>query len=285
MNLLIISGRSGSGKSVCLKALEDMGYNCTDNLPINLLPNLTETFQHHDRIAVGIDARNLPSKLLHFESYLLDMKASGTQIKIVFLDAEDSTLIKRFSETRRRHPLTHEAMTLPEAIACERSLLAPIASLADITLQTTGMTAHELKNFIIDRVGIAETAHLVILFESFGYKNGLPVDADYVFDMRTLPNPYWTPPLRPLTGLDQPVIDFFEQDRLTQKMYQSLKEYLTLWIPHIHADHRSYLTIAMGCTGGRHRSVYMTEKLSRDFKSTDQTIHTRHRDLNDKMEF
>lgn len=280
MELLIVSGRSGSGKSIALNALEDLGYNCTDNLPISLLEDFTNLFQNEELIAVGIDARNLPSKLLRFNEYLNSASQSGNKITIIYLDADDSTLIKRFSETRRRHPLTNRNTTLQEAIALESKLLKPISDLADITIQTTEMSSHELKSAILDRIGQNKKDRLSLQFMSFGYKKGIPTDADYVFDMRCLPNPYWQHNLREKTGRDQHVIDFLGKHHIVKQMHKSIIEFTEVWIPFIQASHRSYLTIAFGCTGGQHRSVYMAEQIAEFYKDVYPSI-VRHRELDE----
>lgn len=278
MNLLIISGRSGSGKSVCLKALEDLGFNCTDNLPISLLNEFTKLYSNQDRIAIGIDARNLPSKLLKFDEYLNNTKLSGANITIIYLDANETTLIKRFSETRRRHPLTTNNISLQEAIALESKLLKPISNLADITINTSDLSSHELTKTVFNHIGISNDHQLSLLIQSFGYKKGVPPDADYVFDVRCLPNPYWDPALRSSTGQDEAVINFLNSKNIVKKMYASIISFTETWIPHIKANNRCYLTIAIGCTGGQHRSVYMAERLAEFYKAYYPT-QVRHREI------
>lgn len=278
MNLLIISGRSGSGKSVCLKALEDLGFNCTDNLPISLLSEFTKLYSNQEKIAIGIDARNLPSNLLKFDEYLNNTKLSGANITIIYLDANETTLIKRFSETRRRHPLTTDHISLQEAIALESQLLKPIANVADITINTSDLSSHELTKTVFNHIGIANNHQLSLLIQSFGYKKGVPPDADYVFDVRCLPNPYWEPNLRSLTGRDELVINFLNSKNIVKKMYESIIDFTQNWIPHIKANNRCYLTIAIGCTGGQHRSVYMTERLALFYQNIYPT-QVRHREI------
>ncbi len=278
MELLIISGRSGSGKSVCLKALEDLGYSCTDNLPITLLEDFTKLYINQNQVAIGIDARNLPAGLLQFDEYLNHAKKHGATIKIIYLDADDNTLIKRFSETRRRHPLTTEQITLFEAVRLESFLLTPIANLADISIHTTGMSSHELKTEILNRIGKNNNNQLSLLFQSFGYKNGIPTDADYVFDTRCLPNPYWDIDLRNFCGLDQPIIDYLSSKPLVKTMHSAIIEFMDKWLPLIKESQRSYLTIAIGCTGGQHRSVYLAELLAEYYKKLYPTL-VRHREL------
>lgn len=278
MELLIVSGRSGSGKSIALNALEDLGYNCTDNLPISLLEEFINLFKNQELIAVGIDARNLPSKLLAFNEYIIKSKKADNKITIIYLDAADITLIKRFSETRRRHPLTNKNTTLQEAISLETKLLKPIANIADITIQTTEMTSHQLKSTIIDRIGENKNEKLALQFLSFGYKKGIPTDADFVFDIRCLPNPYWDPNLRDYSGKDKVIIDFLNKHNIVQKMFDSIINFTEVWIPYIQSSHRSYLTIAFGCTGGQHRSVFMAEKVFDYYKNVYRSL-VRHREL------
>ncbi len=278
MELLIVSGRSGSGKSIALNALEDLGYNCTDNLPISLLEEFINLFKNQERIAVGIDARNLPSKLLTFNEYITKLQSNNNKISIIYLDAADITLIKRFSETRRRHPLTNKNTTLQEAISLENKLLKPISNIADITIQTTEMTAHELKSTIIERIGENKNEKLSLQFLSFGYKKGVPTDADFVFDIRCLPNPYWDPKLRDHNGKDKVIINFLNKHNIVHKMSESIISFTDAWIPYIQSSHRSYLTIAFGCTGGQHRSVFMAEKLFSYYKNVYPSL-VRHREL------
>ena len=278
MELIIVSGRSGSGKSIVLRALEDLGYNCTDNLPISLLPEYMDLFKHHEQIAIGIDARNMPSKLLTFNDIIIEYKKAGKKITIIYLDADDTILIKRFSETRRRHPLTSATITLQEAIAIETILLKPIADLADITLHTNNMSSHQLQSSIIEQISSHKKGELSLLVLSFGYKRGIPTEADYVFDTRCLPNPYWIPELRELTGQDQKVIDYLSEQNIVDQMYQSIISFTEQWLPKIKSSHRSYLTIALGCTGGQHRSVFLAERIGHYYQNTYTTL-IRHREL------
>lgn len=278
MELLIISGRSGSGKSIALRALEDLGYNCTDNLPIKLLPEYIKLFKNQEQIAVGIDARNMPSNLLKFNDYIVKFRETGNKITIIYLDADDATLINRFSETRRRHPLTSHNITLDEAIIIEAKLLKPIADFADITIHTSGMSSHQLKSNIITQIESNKKEQLSLLILSFGYKNGIPTYADYVFDIRCLPNPYWVSELRNLTGQDEKVVNFLNNKTMVKNMYESIIKFTDLWIPHIKSSHRSYLTLAVGCTGGQHRSVYMAELIAKHYK-LDYSAQVRHREL------
>jgi len=284
MKLLIISGLSGSGKSIALHVLEDLGYYCIDNLPAGMLPALADQLQQHhdtehDYFAVGIDARNLTGDLQQFPYILNNLKNRDIHCEVFFLEADDATLLKRFSETRRRHPLSNDEVPLNEAIIQERNLLEPISSTADLLIDTSLTNIHQLRDLIHRRVTSAEHTRLSILFESFGYKHGIPINADFVFDIRCIPNPHWVPELRALTGHDQPVIEYLEQHEDVKRMYQDIRKLLETWIPSFEADNRSYMTVAIGCTGGLHRSVYMVNKLSRYFTQRRDGVLTRHREL------
>jgi UPF0042 nucleotide-binding protein len=284
MKLVVISGVSGSGKSTALNVLEDMGFYCIDNLPVGLLPAFAEQMQalHQDvvsDIAVGIDARNLPDELHRFPYILEQLKNKGYACQIVFLDADDPILLKRFSETRRKHPLTMEQMPLIEAIQKERELLEPISSRADLYIETSYTNLHQLRELIRERIEGMEAESMALLFESFGYKHGVPADADFVFDVRCLPNPHWEPKLRPKTGLDSEVIEFLRTQGSVEQLYTDIKTFLDAWIPQFEADNRSYMTVALGCTGGQHRSVYMAHRLAEAFKSLRDNVSIRHRDL------
>ena len=283
MKLVIVSGHSGSGKSVALHTLEDLGYYCIDNLPAGLLsalalelklaPNPVET------AAVGIDARNLPQALQQFNDILEQIKIQGVEPEIVFLTCDTDTLIKRFSETRRRHPLSNDQVLLAEAIELEKTLLEPIARRADLFIDTSKTTIHQLRGWLLQRVDRRQENRLSLSFQSFGYKHGVPHHADFVFDVRCLPNPHWLPDLRPLTGRDPGVINYLEGEILVKKMFQELCNFLDRWIPAFEEDNRSYLTIAIGCTGGRHRSVYLAERLAHYFEDRYPSVTIRHREL------
>lgn len=280
MKLIIISGRSGSGKSICLRVLEDMGFYVVDNLPIALLPDLLDVLQPtHPQIAVSLDSRNLPNDPIKADEVLQLLYAEHRQIDVLYLDADDDTLMKRYSETRRKHPLTQAQVTLQEAIDLERKLLEPIFDRADVKIDTRNTSADDLMRLLRDRIIPRDKSNLSILFESFGFKYGTPLDADYIFDVRCLPNPYWEPPLRSLTGRDQPVIDFLESYAIVRDMHDSIAAFLDRWIPEFKQNKRSYLTIALGCTGGQHRSVYLVECLAKYFKASHHTIQVRHREL------
>lgn len=284
MKLLIISGLSGSGKSIALHVLEDLGYYCIDNLPIGMLPALADQLKHHhdnsqECVAVGIDARNLTGDLESFPAILEDLNNRGIHCEVFFLEANDATLLKRFSETRRRHPLSSDEVPLSEAIIQERTLLEPISSTADLLIDTSQTNIHQLRDLIHGRVSSAEHAQLSVLFESFGYKHGIPVNADFVFDIRCIPNPHWVPELRALTGHDREVIDYLEQHEDVHHMYKDIQQLLETWIPRFEADNRSYMTVAIGCTGGQHRSVYMVNKLNQYFSLQRDGVLSRHREL------
>lgn len=284
MKLIIISGLSGSGKSIALHVLEDLGYYCIDNLPIGMLPALADQLQQdqqntYNHFAVGIDARNMTQDLQNFPGIIKTLKASGRTCEVFFLEADDATLLKRFSETRRRHPLSNDEVPLNEAIIQERSLLEPIISHADLIIDTSQTNVHQLRDLVQRRVNSVEHTGLSILFESFGYKHGIPINADFVFDIRCIPNPHWVPELRGLTGQDQAVRDYLEQYDDVGRMYDDIRQLLETWIPRFEADNRSYMTIAIGCTGGQHRSVYMVERLVNHFSRLREGILTQHREL------
>jgi len=284
MKLIIISGLSGSGKSIALNVLEDLHYYCIDNLPAAMLPALADQLlssknMAHEHIAVGIDARNMPADLASFSNILQQLKSRQLDVQILFLEADKPTLIKRFSETRRRHPLSSDEVPLSEAIIQERSLLEPIAGEADLHMDTSRTNIHQLRELIHSRISSDDSVQLSLLFESFGFKQGIPVDADFVFDVRCIPNPHWEPRLRKLTGCDPAVAEFLEQHDDAIKMYEDIRGFLENWIPRFEADNRSYMTVAIGCTGGQHRSVYMVEKLAAWFTALRPGILHRHREL------
>lgn len=284
MKLVIITGLSGSGKSTALQMLEDLDFYCIDNLPVGLLQAFATRMINADQTgqknaAVGIDARNLEADLQHFPEVLDELKDSGLICEIFFLDADDRTLLKRFSETRRKHPLSGVGLPLSEAIARERKLLEPMLSRADIHLHTGHMNIHQLREAVRERIEHPASAKMCLLFQSFGYKNGIPADADFVFDLRTLPNPHWETGLRTLDGLAPEVVSFLENQPAVKRMYDELKGFLETWIPSFEADRRSYLTIALGCTGGQHRSVYFAKLLGDHFRHQRSNVLVRHREL------
>ncbi len=277
MQLFLISGLSGSGKSVALKVLEDSGYYCVDNLPAELLPALMDSLRQagNTRVAVSIDVRSGLS-LTQLPQHIAQLKQQGMDVRLLFLDAQTDTLVKRFSETRRRHPLSNDKLTLPECVQCERELLAEISNIGH-RIDTSELGANALRAWIKDFIGL-DRACLTLLFQSFGFKNGIPLDADFVFDVRCLPNPHYDPALRPLTGRDTAVMEFLERLPEVKKMCDDIRVFIENWLPSFVADNRSYLTVAIGCTGGQHRSVYLTEKLAQYFKAQQQVL-LRHREL------
>jgi UPF0042 nucleotide-binding protein len=284
MHLIIVSGRSGSGKSTALDVLEDNGFYCIDNLPAGLLPELAErallqTELLQAQVAVSIDARNLPSQLQRFPELLAEVRARHIQCDVLYLDADEETLLKRFSETRRRHPLTHENRSLAEAIRDESLLLGPIRDLTDLQIDTSHLNLYQLRDTLKLRLLNKPEPGTAFLIESFGFKRGMPVDADLVFDVRCLPNPYWKPDLREYSGLDQPVIDYLGAQPDVDEMYHDIHAYLHKWLPRFAASNRAYVTIAVGCTGGHHRSVYLAERLGQTLKPQLKNLQVRHRDL------
>lgn len=283
MKLVIISGRSGSGKSTALHVLEDLGYYCIDNMPCGLLPSLIDEMQRdgmqRDTIAISIDARNVPANLERFAETIAVINKTGIDYTIAYLDADDHTILNRFSATRRKHPLSNELVSLEEAIWKESLLLAPIASLADLKIDTSNLSIHQLRDIIKKQLAEHTNTTLALLFESFGFKRGVPSDADLMFDVRCLPNPYWDPLLREYDGRDQKIIDFLEQQPIVEEMYTDLCNYLEKWLPQFEANNRCYMTVAIGCTGGHHRSVYLSERLAKKFSQTISNVQIRHRDL------
>jgi UPF0042 nucleotide-binding protein len=277
MQLILITGLSGSGKSVALNVLEDSGFYCVDNLPPQLVPTLIDHLgvSGHERVALSIDARG-GSALAEVPRQVAGLKQRGIEPTVLFLDAKTETLIKRYSETRRRHPLSDTGLTLPECIARERELLAEVAETAH-HVDTSDLSPNALRSWVKDFVGLAG-AGLTLLFESFGFKNGIPLDADLVFDVRCLPNPHYDPQLRPFTGCDAPVQEFLGADPSTQKMRDDIRTFVENWLPCFNRDNRSYLTVALGCTGGRHRSVYLAEVLAAHFRGHAPVL-VRHREL------
>lgn len=280
MRLVIISGRSGSGKTVSLNVLEDLGYYCVDNLPVDMLPSLVDKLQKdRSRLAVSIDSRNLPSNERLLKEVITQLQRPDWQCEMIYLDADHRSLLRRFSETRRRHPLTNEKVSLQEAIEQERILLSPLATMADLTIDTTDLSQHQLCQIIQDRVAKEKNSQLQLMIQSFGFKNGMPAHADFIFDVRCLPNPYWQETLRDLTGQDPAVQEYLCASTEVAKMIDDIILFLTTWVPRFEADNRSYLTVCIGCTGGRHRSVFITEKLANKTKALKMNVQIRHRDL------
>ncbi|QDP00299.1 RNase adapter RapZ [Thalassotalea sp. PS06] len=282
MKLLIVSGRSGSGKSVALRVLEDLGYYCVDNIPVNLLPALTHTvINDYDKVAVSLDVRNLPSNPEDARE-IINYLPNTVELNVLYLDADDDELIRRYSETRRLHPLIKKDMALDQAIEMEKTLLEPVAERTDLYIDTSMLTPHQLADIVRERVLGSKTGNMVIVFESFGFKNGVPNDADFVFDGRFLPNPFWEQDLKHKTGADQEVKDFFASQPIVTKFIWQINSFLMTWLPHLERNNRSYLTIAIGCTGGQHRSVYIAETLAKHFDKQENDVQIRHRDLNEK---
>lgn len=259
MQLILISGLSGAGKSVALKVLEDSGYYCVDNLPTDFIAQLLPLYEQYQRIAISIDARSAPM-LSALPMVLAHVKQqSDLDLRLFFLDARDSVLIRRYSETRRRHPLCKEGLTLPEAITMERELLADLLPISH-RIDTSDLNSRQLTRWIQDLIQ-ADRAPLTLVLESFGFKHGVPLEADFVFDVRCLPNPYYNLQLRHLTGKDAPVAEFLAREPLVNEMFNDIYQFITRWLPRFDGDNRSYLTLAIGCTGGQHRSVYLVERL------------------------
>ncbi len=286
MRLVIISGLSGSGKSVALHVLEDLGFYCIDNIPVRLLGSFIEDFIDHsddtyDNVGVGLDARNRAADIAEIPNLVRKLRADGVTCEVLFLQARDDVILTRFSETRRRHPLTSDDVSLLEAVHKERELLGPIINTADLIIDTSTTSVYDLREQVRARIGPRDPGSLSILLESFGYKHGLPPDADFVFDVRCLPNPYWEPQLRQLSGRDEPVRTFLGNQPRVQEMVDDIHAFLDRWIPRYQDFQRSYLTVAIGCTGGQHRSVYIVETLAVRLGSRHGRIQTRHHELPD----
>lgn len=268
--LIVVSGMSGSGKSVALNTLEDMDFFCTDNLPAELLPRFVRSVAGQEsgrtRLAVGIDVRNRTPDLARIPQWLSEVGALGFDHKLVYFDTRDEVLLKRYSDTRRKHPLSHGGLALADAIRLERERMRPLQAIADLVMDTSEMNVHQMRRQVITDLGIGVHQGLSLLFESFAYKRGLPADADFIFDARALPNPHWDARLRPLSGRDAAVREHLEQDPLVRAYAEQVTAFLDAWIPRFEAETRSYLTVAFGCTGGRHRSVYLAERLAAHFR-------------------
>lgn len=282
IHLVILSGRSGSGKSVALAMLEDMGYTCIDNLPAELLLNLidhAEKTQDNLNLAAGIDIRNPWANWPQIVHTILELRNREIQLQVLFLDASTETLLKRFSETRRKHPLTDSKVDLLQALEQESELLHSMSEAADHRIDTSRTNLYQLRQCISDYVKIGGNSSPFLLFESFGYKYGLPDEADYVFDVRFLPNPYWLPQLRQKTGLDQEVCDYLMTEPEVRVMQRQIEDFVAYWHPHLSTDNRSYLTVAIGCTGGRHRSVFIAQNLYETFVGQYDNVQVRHRNV------
>ena len=284
MRLIIVSGLSGSGKSIALHVLEDLGYYCVDNMPAALLKSVIEEVtkvgnESMQLLALGVDARNRADDLGSLPQLIEELRQQGIETDLLFLQSSDDVLLKRYSESRRRHPLAEQGDALRTAITNERELLSPIINSADLIIDTSRTSIYDLADVLRERVDRRTMGTLSVMIESFGFKNGIPADADFVFDMRSLPNPYWTLELRGLNGQDEEVMQFLDAQQSFLEMYDDVLTFLRKWIPRYNSAHRGYLTIAIGCTGGQHRSVYMTEKLAAALRATQNPVLTRHNEL------
>ncbi|MDN3615264.1 MAG: RNase adapter RapZ [Vibrio gallaecicus] len=283
MRLIVVSGQSGAGKSVALRVLEDLGYYCVDNLPVALLSAFVSSIKDSNQnVAVSIDIRNLPKEPTLVSDALDQIKASNDiDVDVLFLDADKTTLLKRYSETRRIHPLSlsSEKLSLDQAIELEKTLLSPLIEQANLVLDSSNQTLYELSETVRFKIEGKEKQDLIIVFQSFGFKYGLPSDADYVFDVRFLPNPHWEPALRPMTGLDAPIHSFLEKHKEVIELKQQIQGFVEQWLPMLEKNNRSYLTVAIGCTGGKHRSVYLTQKIGEYFSELGHQVQIRHASL------
>ncbi|OBW93592.1 glmZ(sRNA)-inactivating NTPase [Gallibacterium genomosp. 3] len=279
MDLVIISGRSGAGKSIALRALEDIGYYCIDNLPLFLIPQLIEKLATSQQtIAISVDIRNIPLQPQELET-TLDQLPQSCNTKIIYLDADRNTLIRRYSDTRRVHPLSKDNLSLEGSIDLEKERLEPLFQHANFVIDTTNLSTHQLAEKLREFVRGTANKDLQIIIKSFGFKYGIPQDADYIFDVRFLPNPHWEAKLRPLTGLDQPIIDFLRQFDVVREFLYSTRSYIETWLPLLEQNNRSYLTICIGCTGGKHRSVYIAQQLADYFQAKGKNIKIQHNSL------
>jgi len=286
MRVTIVSGQSGSGKTVALHTLEDEGFYCIDNLPSSLLPALLARIRDslgglYTQVAVGIDARSeMAAGLEDFPEQLANLRNQGHDARVLYLRTDIQVLLRRFSETRRKHPLSGRDMPLIRAIEVERDLLSPISASADLVIDTTTLNLHQLREQIRSRVLQSDSERMALLVQSFGFKYGVPTDTDFVFDVRCLPNPHWKADLRELTGVDEPVAAYLEEHAMVEDMYRSLCDFLDRWIPTYQDSGRAYMTISIGCTGGQHRSVYLARRLNDHYRQTLDNVSLRHRELN-----
>ncbi|MCE0494051.1 RNase adapter RapZ [Vibrio salinus] len=281
MRLIVVSGQSGAGKSVALRVLEDLGYYCVDNLPVDLFDAFIQSTQSSKQnVAVSIDIRNLPKDPSSIGKKLEPLKQSN-DVNVIFLDANEDALLKRYSETRRVHPLSlgDGKLTLAQAIKLEKSILEPLKEHADFIIDSTLKSIHDLSETVRTYVDGRERKQLIMIFQSFGFKYGIPTDSDFVFDVRFLPNPHWDPNLRPFTGLDAPVKSFLEAQHDVMEMKKQLQHFVEYWLPLLETNNRSYLTIAIGCTGGKHRSVYLTQQIGEYFSQLNYNVQIRHTSL------
>ncbi|GIU03925.1 RNase adapter RapZ [Shewanella morhuae] len=279
MKLVIVSGRSGSGKSVALRVLEDLGYYCVDNLPLPLIGALLDQLKgNNELVAISVDVRNMPEQDKVLTQQLESLPA-GIELTSFFLNSSDKILLKRYSETRRLHPLSKSQVSLQEAIKQEGKLLEPMSKLVDHYIDTSNLNIYDLSDQVRQILLGSVDKELVINFESFGFKHGMPAEADFMFDVRFLPNPHWELALRPLTGLDEPVAEFLNRQPLVNKLIWQIENLLETWLPHLERNNRSYLTVAIGCTGGQHRSVFVAEQLAKRFRNSKHQVYARHREL------
>ncbi len=284
MKLVIVSGLSGSGKSVALRTLEDAGYYCIDNLPLGMLPEVIDsmlqtTLRPYDPVAIAIDARSGVESSDRFSEIIAHLREQMLELRVLFLTADTKRLLKRFSETRRKHPLSRKGLPLADAIQQEKKLLEDILANADVAIDSSELNVHELRQAINDRLLIHSGSEMGILIQSFGYKNGVPADTDFVFDVRCLPNPHWETSLRPLSGRDKAVVKFLESYPDVEAMFKSISSFLNKWTPRFEKENRSYMTISIGCTGGQHRSVYLAERIAEVLNQKREQVSIRHRDL------
>ncbi len=291
MKLVIISGRSGSGKSSALHALEDEGFYCVDNLPASMLSQLPDTLKdsHNSshnaphksspKMAVSIDVRNLPGALENFDELVTTLEKKNIECQVIYLDAGTENLMKRYSSTRRKHPLSDNNTSLKEAIERETALLAPVLASANIHIDTSPMSVHEIRELVREQVCGDSSKTMTVMFQSFGFKHGIPSDADFIFDVRCLPNPFWVESLRMYTGRDKPVQAFLEKETDVQAMKNDIIQFVEKWLPKFESGQRSYMTVAIGCTGGQHRSVYICQSLGDEFRNKLGHVQVRHREL------
>src|SRR5690554_909729 len=278
MQLIIVSGRSGSGKTIALRVLEDLGFYCVDNLPLQLLPALIHSLRQYESVAVSVDVRNI-SDDRNALTDSLDFLPDKIKPEILYIDASDDVLLRRYGETRRMHPLSRLESSLPDAIALENRMLEPLKGRSQWHIDSSGLSVHELSELVREHVLGRKDNNLIITFMSFGFKHGVPANADTVFDARILPNPHWEPELKPFTGLDEPVAHFLSSQPLVTKFIHQVETFTETWLPYFERSNRSYLTIAIGCTGGQHRSVYIAEVLGKRFNDLGIKVTVKHREL------
>ncbi len=285
MRLVLVSGLSGSGKSVAINTLEDDDFYCIDNMPLSMLLTCIEHLttaspSFYEKIAIGVDARNVSQDILSLPKIINELKERGIDIELIYLEAEEETLIQRYSETRRKHPLTKDGLPLVDAIKMEKQILGEVTLLADLRIDTTSTNVRQLRSIITEQVCGKKSTKLTVLLQSFGFKYGVPNDSDYVFDVRCLPNPYWEQHLRKLSGHDLEVIEYLQSHDEVKQMIESIGSFIEYWLPHFIRENRSYLSVSIGCTGGQHRSVHIAEYLADRFKNfEDKDVSVRHRDL------